>query len=225
MIEKIKYSVCAFLSLLLTALFANIAYSKSLEMSFIGNEAFRITDGDYILLTDFPYKSGVYDYMAYEFYFPGTTGNVLSLITHRHIDHFEPLLFSDQKWNIIGPRDVTIPLEQTKVIKFADNMSFGPIRITPRKSSHANTEHYSYLVNWAGKKLYFTGDTEDISSLKDLPELDALFITGWFYRKAKLNDMLPETEKIIIYHHRAEDIIPDCTDCIIPEQNQIIIIQ
>ncbi len=217
---RIIYFFYFFIGFLLAGMFS--ANAKSLEASFIGNEAFRVTDGDYVLLTDFPYKSGVYGYMKYTFNFPGTTGNVLSLITHRHDDHFMPLLFSEQNWKIIGPKEVTLPLDQNRVVKLDRKMTFGPMEIMPRWTNHANVEHLSYLVKWQGYRMYFTGDTEDLSALEGLPPLDALIITPWFYRKAKMNEMVPETEKIIIYHHKEKDIIPDCANCIIPVQDQII---
>lgn len=198
------------------------AYSQSLEAQFIGNEAFRITDGKTILMTDFPYKSGAYDYMEYEFDFSGTTGTVLSLITHRHDDHFAPVLFANQGWYILGPGEVTVGLPQNRLLPFSEKVIFEPLTIWPKKSTHGNTEHYSYLVDWSGRKLFFTGDTEDLAVLKDLPELNALFITPWFYRKAKLNDALPESKKIIIYHHLENDIVPECPGCIIPMQNEYI---
>lgn len=220
--DRLKYATIIFL---LTGIFITAAHAKPLEAEFIGNEAFRITDGDNILLTDFPYKSGAYDSMTYEFDFPGTTGNVLSLITHRHADHFDPVLFSEQNWRIIGPEEVTVQLAQNKILKFDREIIFGPMMVMPKKTTHANTEHYSYLVNWDGRHLFFTGDTEELDALKNLPELDALFITPWFFRKAKMNDALPESKKIIIYHHKADDIIPDCSGCIIPTQNQIIVIE
>jgi len=201
------------------------SYAKSLEVGFIGNSAFYITDGEYVIFKDFPYKSGAYGYMEYDFDFSAVTGNILSLISHRHVDHFDPLLFTAQNWKIIAPREVTVQLEQNKIIKFEDKITYGPITVRPKKSRHANTAHYSYLVTWGGRKLYFTGDTEALDTLKDLPELDALFITPWFYRKARINDMLPESKKTIIYHHRANDIIPDCIGCIIPKQNQMISLQ
>lgn len=220
--DGLKRTITLCFIFFVTGSFSITAHSKPLEVEFIGNEAFRITDGDYVLMTDFPYKSGAYGYSKYDFYFPGTTGHVLSLITHRHTDHFDPLLFSAQAWMILGPLEVTVGLPQNRVLKFGPEVVFGPIKITPQKSLHGNTEHYSYLVNWHGWRLFFTGDTEDVAQLKNLPELDVLFITPWFYRKAKMNDALPESKKIIIYHHKEKDIIPDCPGCIIPVQKQII---
>jgi len=219
-----------FFIFLLSIFQIDAAYASPISAKFIGNEAFQITDGDFILLTDFPYQSGVYGYMEYDFNFSATleagkAGKVLALITHRHPDHFDPLLFTEQNWKIIGPEEVTVQLERNKVIKLGETIAYGPLKVIPKRSQHANTEHFSYLVEWHGKKLYFTGDTEALSTLKGLPELDALFITPWFHRKAKMNGMLPEAKKIIIYHHLANDIIPGCVTCIIPIQDEITFIE
>ena len=45
---------------------ARIRKLLSAEIEFIGNAAFRITDGTTTLLTDFPYRSGASGYMSYE---------------------------------------------------------------------------------------------------------------------------------------------------------------
>lgn len=193
-----------------------------LQAKFIGNEAFHITDGEYVLMTDFPYVSGAYGYMTYDYNFPQTTGNILSLISHRHDDHFAPMLFLEQGWNIIGPLEVTQVLAQNKVLALGEEIAFGPIKIMPKKTLHGNTEHYSYLVSWHGRNLFFTGDTQEIDLFQGLPDLDALFISPWLFRSAKMNDALPNTKKIIIYHHTENEIVPNCDGCLIPTQNQTI---
>ncbi|MCK5437531.1 MAG: MBL fold metallo-hydrolase [Desulfobulbaceae bacterium] len=217
---KFKYSTFFFLVFFIVGHFS--ASAKPLEAVFIGNEAFRITDGDYILLTDFPYESGAYGYMKYKYNYSDNSGNVLALITHRHADHFDPKLLYGENWKVTGPLEVTAMVEQKKVLKLEGETKFGPIKIVPKKTKHANVEHFSYLVIWHDRKFFFTGDTDELEALKNLPELDALFISPWFYRKAKIADALPESKNIVIYHHRKKDIIPDCSGCIIPAQNQII---
>lgn len=212
--------------LLLSSQIVANAEENKLQINFIGNASVRISDGQYTLFTDFPYKSGAYGYMEYDFYFPAVTGNIVTLITHRHEDHFDPFLFEEQDhWKIIAPSEITVALSRSKIIEFSENIRFGPIKVMPKKSKHANTEHYSYLVEWSGIRVFFTGDTEDLELLKKLPELDALFITPWFHRKAILNKALPDVKKIIIYHHTEKEIIPDCNNCIIPVQYQEIEIQ
>ncbi|WP_417623705.1 MBL fold metallo-hydrolase [Paremcibacter congregatus] len=225
MIYTLKYVVLTGL-LFASVLFpAENGQAQALEVEFIGNEAFRISDGDHTIMTDFPYKSGAYGYMEYEYSLPAETQNVAALITHRHEDHFAPLLFIERGWSLIGPAEITAMMPRSKVIPFTDRITFGAAEITPVKAAHANVEHYTYLVNWQNKKLFFTGDTEQLAVLKNLPELEALFITPWFYRKAILNQALPAAKKIIIYHHTKDEIVPKCGDCIIPLQGQIIILE
>jgi len=216
-----KYLILVFLLLFVGSGTAR-AQPDNLEISFIGNAAFRLSDGTVTLFTDFPYESGAYGYMSYEYNFPSETGDVISLITHRHMDHFEPFVFEEQDWRIIGPKEITVALSRNKIIPFSGKIKYGPLRIRPVKSSHANTEHYSYLVEWAGRKLFFTGDTEELDIFKNLPELDMLFITPWLHRKAELNKALPPAKKIVIHHQVENEIIPDCTDCLIPVQGQVI---
>ena len=43
-----------------------LAETGKLSARFIGNAAFEITDGEFTLLTDFPYQSGAFGYMTYD---------------------------------------------------------------------------------------------------------------------------------------------------------------
>ena len=205
-------------------LFFSVGNSQSLEVSFIGNEAMRITDQKHVLLTDFPYISGAFGYMEYEFDFTGERGNILSLITHNHDDHFSPDIFKKQPWKIVGPDEATSSLSPGKVIKRDAEIKFGAINIYPRKTEHGDKEHYSYLVKWHGKNLLFTGDADKLATLANLPELDALFISPWLYGTALRENKLPITKKIIIYHHEDGEIIKNCENCLIPKQNQVFTI-
>jgi len=192
---------------------------------FIGNEAFRFSDGKMTLFSDFPYQSGAYGYMEYEYDFAAEKGPVVSLITHRHLDHFDPERFIELEWKIIGPKEVTERHSRLKVIPLKPEINFANLKITPRVTDHSNTEHLSYLVEWWGKKFYFTGDANEADSLKDLPELDILFISPRFYHSAQKANMLPKAGKVIIYHHETGEIVPGCKGCIIPEQGEEFIVK
>jgi hypothetical protein len=57
--------------LLMNLMFAfPFAAANKLHFKFIGNQAFLITDGNTTLLTDFPYTSGAFGYMTYDFTAP-----------------------------------------------------------------------------------------------------------------------------------------------------------
>ena len=62
----------------------------NLTATFIGNEAWHVTDGEYVLLTDFPYQGGYAGYMTWDWArVPKAEGpKVLLVITHQHRDHF-----------------------------------------------------------------------------------------------------------------------------------------
>jgi hypothetical protein len=64
--------------------------SRSLQITFIGNEAVAISDGRRTLVSDFPYQSGYSRYMTYDRSKVAVDRDVVALITHRHFDHFLP---------------------------------------------------------------------------------------------------------------------------------------
>jgi hypothetical protein len=191
-----------------------------LELRFIGNQAFEITDGRVTLLTDFPYQSGYSGYMTYDEASVRPRGRVLSLITHRHMDHFEPGLFLKTTWEIYGPWEVTRSLPPGRVVAMGPEVSWGGITIRPVRTPHRDTEHYSYLVEWAGTRLYFVGDTEDPGELLRAKDLDFAFVTPWLWRTVRSRKVTLDARRIVIYHHTAKERVGDCPGCWIPRQGE-----
>lgn len=196
------------------------AAAAPLEARFIANEAFSITDGRVTLLTDFPYQSGYSGYMTYDLETVRPEGRVLTLITHRHQDHFDPLPFREKTWSILGPKEVTRGLPAARVVALHPRVSFEGITIEPFRTPHRDTEHYSYLVTWNGLRLYFVGDTEDTRALLAQPRLDALFVTPWLWQSARRRGHLPDARLVVIYHHTLDETVADCDDCWIPRQGE-----
>jgi L-ascorbate metabolism protein UlaG (beta-lactamase superfamily) len=198
-----------------------------LEARFIGNMAFAITDGSVTLMTDFPYQSGYSVYMTYS---PAEirsgTASTLSLITHRHGDHWEPTLFAKTNWKVAGPADVTKGIASDRMVPLAGTTTFGPLQIEPLETPHANIGHYSYIVTWHGKRLYFTGDTETIDRLLAARDLDVAFVSPWNYQSAIRRNRRIDATRIVIYHHQAGEKVPECRDrCHVPRQGEMISIQ
>lgn len=256
------------LSIIISIILAGTANAKDIAVNFIANASLRITDGEYVLFTDFPYVSGAFGHMEYIYpYFVEQDNNVTTLITNRMTDHFDPDVFMTLKgWSIIAPDEVTKginsryevqkaaqdavvevlkrdhevnkavnwnspteivltlpePVNKPNIIPMADKISHGPMEITALRTKSAQTEHYSYLLEWGGRKLYFSGDTGDTDHLKGLPELDIAFLTPWLYENAKRANALPKAKKIVIYQHKVNEIIPRCTGCIIPKPGDYI---
>lgn len=126
----------------------------ALEARFIGNMSYAISDGTTTLMTDFPYQSGYSRYMTYDpAQIRSATEATLSLITHRHLDHFDRGLFDATGWHVAGPADVIAGLDQSSVVPLADGRgTFGPISIEAIEAPHASIGHYSYIVTWHGRR-------------------------------------------------------------------------
>src|SRR5687768_1471826 len=155
--------------------------ARALEARFIGNMAFAITDGRTTLMTDFPYQSGYSRYMTYDPKMVRSATPTLSLITHRHGDHWERSLFTATDWKVAGPADVTLGFPPSRVVPVAGGGSFGPIGIEAIETPHASLGHYSYIVSWHGRRMYFSGDTESPDSLLAAKNLDVAFVSPWLY--------------------------------------------
>ena len=215
--------------ILIAALFAPVAPvaqsegpkgRPALEARFIGNMAFAMTDGAVTLMTDFPYQSGYSVYMAYpSSEVRSTTTTTLSLITHKHGDHWEPHLFARTNWKVVAPSDATAGLPSDRVVPITGRITFGPIVIEPIKTPHANLGHYSYVVTWHGRRLYFSGDTESPDSLRAAKDLDVAFLSPWLYRAVIRDGRSVNATRIVIYHHEAGEQVPECRErCTVPKQ-------
>ena len=181
-------------------LIAAVAGSDSLTIRFVGNPAFEISDGETTLVTDLPYQSGAFGYMTYDFDAVQPSGRVVAVITHRHADHFDPALFRQRGWEVIGPAEVTANLPEHRVIALEESVSVGEFRITRYRTPHSDTEHYSYLISWDGRRLYFTGDTEDPSHLLSMAELDVAFVTSWLLCAIAERGASVPSRQVILHH-------------------------
>jgi L-ascorbate metabolism protein UlaG (beta-lactamase superfamily) len=194
----------------------------ALEARFIGNMAFAITDGSTTLMTDFPYQSGYSRYMTYDPKMVRSATPTLSLITHRHGDHWERSLFMATDWKVAGPADVTVGISPARVVPVAKG-SFGPIGIEAIETPHASIGHYSYIVSWHGRRLYFSGDTESPDSLLAARNLDAAFVSPWQYRAALRSGKTIDAKQIVIYHHESGQTVAECgSGCTVPRQGDVL---
>ena len=143
--------------------------------------AVYITDGRVALVTDFPYESGYSGYMRWSGDPLPKGPRPLCLITHSHRDHFLPALAASTCGRVLGPKDV---VEATRVpaLGMEPDVRWEGIVIHPRATPHAALEHYSYVVEWNGLRLYFTGDTDDTAALLAVKDLDVAFVSPWLLR-------------------------------------------
>lgn len=191
-----------------------------LEFTFVGNEAFLVTDGDITLAMDFPYRSGMSGYMRYEFDEVRPRGVVVCLITHGHYDHFDFVIFRHHSWSLIGPPSVTFGKHNYDIttVETDDPIVWESITIEPHATPHSELEHYSYLVTWHGVRIYIPGDTEIVGPILAAKDLDLAFVTPWLLDSLREQGAEIDAKRVVVYHHRQGQTIEPWQDCVVPEQ-------
>lgn len=202
--------------------------TRPLTATFIGNEAWHITDGEYTLMTDFPYQSGYSRYMTWEW--SGVPpikdpAKLLLVTTHQHRDHFAAELVSRlNPGGMIGPATVRAAAPP-KGIEPTGDARFGPIRVEAIKTPHANLEHYSYVIEWHGVRIYLPGDTEEATSLVDAKGLDVAFVTPWMLRVAERGKSKIDARRVIVVHHEAGENVAPYQGSTVPRQGEVIVLR
>jgi hypothetical protein len=197
------------------------ALGGELSARFIGNEAFEITDGNVTLLSDFPYESGYSIYMTYPEEEIRPRERSICLITHRHGDHFEPSLVGKIGCRVIAAREITRKLRDVEIVELGGKLLVHDVAIEPIRTPHADLEHYSYLVEWHGLRLFFVGDTETYEHVRD--DLDVLFVSPWVLARMERDGVDPPAKQVVVYHHAADETV-DCKRCTVPAQGETIVI-
>lgn len=196
----------------LLLLVASVASAAELTVTFIGNMAFHISDGETTLLSDFPYLSGAYGYMEYAMEDVPEIKNGLSLITHFHLDHWDKKLFEKMDVPIIAPTKMTAKLDPKRVIPWNEKkpMEYRGIEVEAISMPHnLAPQHYSYLVTWHGLRLYFSGDTETPADLLHREDIDIMFISPWLIRTIERQNLVLDTKHLVMYHQKiGEEVVP-----------------
>lgn len=203
----------------------------ALEARFIGNMSYAISDGITTLFTDFPYQSGYSGYMAYDGReIRSATSRSLALITHRHSDHWDRGLFDRTNWKVVGPEDAVAGVAEPRIVRALpvaparSTISFDGITIDALPTPHASIGHYSYLVTWLGRRLYFSGDTDDVAQLLEMTDIDVAFVSPWLFRRVQKTGRRIDAQRIVIYHQTAEEAsVAGCSGaCSVPEQGETL---
>lgn len=152
--------------------------ADTLHLELVGNAGVVLSDGQVSLLVDLPYESGAFGYQEYAIGSLHPEGQVLSVITHAHADHFDASLWvSREPWRVMGPPSVVASLPPERVLG-GDSVRIGSFDVVALRTPHT-PDHRSYRFRWRGLVLHATGDTEDPSALHGGADLDVLFITPW----------------------------------------------
>lgn len=175
-----------------------ISQTNEIKIKFIGNCGLYLTDGKANLYVDFPYKSGAYGYMKYNpLEIDSIKENAIFLFTHRHADHYSKKILNKIKnkhrdkvygnWNIRKFRDLEDSIDDFKIEVFKTKHLF-------------SLKHYSYLITWHGKKIFFSGDTETADTIATIKDIDWAFVPYWIMLDAKEKKLKIDTQKFGIYH-------------------------
>jgi len=210
---------------------ANFSFAQNgkIEITFLENCGFFMTDGNLNIYVDFPYKSGAYGYMTYQ---PGLLdsihANSVFLYTHGHADHYSKRAFKKTNLKLYGPWPVTCLVANKRKYKLRElNDSLPGFSITEFKTKHGfSYKHLSYLVEWNKKRIFISGDTHEADTLASVKNLDLVFAAPWVMYDAMNKNFKIDTKKIILYHLRSTENIPVESDkIIILQQNQKFVLE
>jgi L-ascorbate metabolism protein UlaG (beta-lactamase superfamily) len=202
---------------------ALLVLGASLQAQFIGNMAFDISDGETSLLTDFPYESGAFGYMAWKREALPAAREPLCLFTHSHRDHFARELVEGTCARVLGAKDVAAGFE-ARALRLEPRVAYRDLVIEPIATPHGTLEHYSYRVTWAGLRLYFTGDTDSTEALLAAGELDVAFVSPWLIRRLKGQGATLAARRIVVYHHKEGEAVPEYQRREVPRQGEVLVL-
>ena len=213
--KKEKHMKTGLNKLFLTVVFSLISVfsfpqSEIIDITFLGNCGFFMTDGKINIYLDFPYKSGAYDYMNYDVkLLDSIQAHSVFLYTHGHADHYSKKLFKKTNQKLYGPWPVTLYLSgKRKYTLNAINDSIPNFSITEFKTKHSYTlKHCSYLIVWNGKRIFISGDAEIADTVCKMRNLDLVIAPTWLIMDANKRNLKIDTKKIIICHLRSQQII------------------
>ena len=87
----------------------------------------------------------------------------ICLFTHGHADHFRKRVFKKLDTKLFAPGPLKMRLSKKRKISLEELNSLHPdFSVKYFKTPHGfSLKHYSYLIEWKGKRIYLSGDTHD----------------------------------------------------------------
>lgn len=186
--------------ILIVALISNFGFAQSNEIKirFIGNCGLHMTDGKTNIYSDFPYKSGAYNYMKFDdAQLDSIEENSIFIFTHKHADHYSGKnmrkVLKEKNGGKYGSWN------SRKLERLSE--SIPNFTIKAYKTKHRfSFNHYSYLISWHGKRIFLSGDTESAGTIGNISNIDWAFIPYWILIDAKANDIKIDAKMRALYH-------------------------
>lgn len=193
-------------SILIAILNPGYAQSNEITIRFIGNCGLHLTDGTTDIYTDFPYVSGFNQYMEYEdSELEDIQNSSIFIFTHKHPDHYAKKqmkqVLTEKGGSKYGSWDIP---ELENLGETIPNF-----RIQAFKTQHfLAKKHYSYLIEWHGKRIFLSGDTEHAETIVSIDNLDWAFMPAWLIKEVFMNQKMEVDSKMIgVYHIGLKDNI------------------
>lgn len=175
---------------------SSLCYSQSneIKVTFLGNCGLHITDGNLNIYSDFPYKSGAYNYMEYDSaVLDSLKDSAIFLFTHKHADHYSKKLVKNVIGKTFGPWNA----DELGAL----STSIPDFKIEAFKTKHRfSLNHYSYLITWHGKTIFLSGDTESAATIGEIKEINWAFVPYWILLDANEKGVKINAEKFGLYH-------------------------
>ena len=221
---------------LLLILFTSLLCSEQLDIQYIGNASFVLSDGKKNVFIDFPYEVGAYGFaMDYSLDSIITGDNNISIITHHHGDHWWRKGFMDSNNKLFAPYFVRLFVPKSRKILFKEHTVIDDLIINPIKTPHGFTiapfgfninlkciSHYSYILFWHNKKIFISGDANsEYELLQRENNIDIAIITYWNGEYAFMNNKNIDANNIILCHFFNLEQIPQYRESIDKEKLKI----
>ncbi len=150
--------------------------SNEIKICWLGQGGFILENDNYRIVLD-PYISDCVfkiQQLARMHKFPFAVEELktdLLLITHDHMDHFDPegvpeILAEYPECCCAGPQNsyehfqkLNVPEQKLTLSKAGESFSAGPFKITAIPAFHSDKTACGYMLECAGKKIVVTGDT------------------------------------------------------------------
>ena len=126
--------------------------------------------------------------------------NAIFIFTHKHADHYSKKLLKrvmkekgGQKYGVSNISDLS------KLEGLVDDFTIEAFK-TEHKFFGIPFRHYSYLINWHGKKIYLSGDTTNPETIGKIKDIDWAFVPYWILKNAKDQNIEIDAKMYGVYH-------------------------
>ena len=127
------------------------------------------------------------------------------IFTHKHPDHYSKKrmkhVLKEKGGSKYGSWDIA-ELESL-------NGVISNFKIKAYKTRHfLSRKHYSYLIEWHGKRIFLSGDTEHPETISSINNIDWTFLPPWMIRIAFMeNNLKVDSKMFAVYHIGLKDNI------------------